>query len=220
MPGFEPKEDEVVYLKRRLREEKARATQAEKARHEAEMRCREAEREKAVHRLLARRWQNRLNALLAAQQQQGPQDENRNDMAVDMEEDAVAAFMNGDVVGYAGLRMLLQQQQRNDNDNESEDESGSESEDEHEVEDMDHEMENDSEPDEEAQQGDVQADGFLEFVEAEEHRPETHSIAVGEAQMAPLAQSMDDSVVMEDVESAKRRAYDQPRTVSISSDDL
>ena len=176
-----------------------------------------------MHRMLARRWQNRLNAMLAAQQQQGPQDENQNAMAVDMVEDAIAVFLNGDVAGNAGIRMLLRhEQQQIDNDNESEDESDSESENEHEevVEDMDHEMENGSEPDEDAHQDNDDADGFLEFFDEEEDHPETHPIAVAEADIAPAAHSMDDSVVMEDVESAKRRAYDQPRTVSISSDDL
>ena len=43
---FEPELNETDYLKRRLREEKAKAAKAEKARREAEERCLAAERER------------------------------------------------------------------------------------------------------------------------------------------------------------------------------
>ena len=43
---FEPEQNETDYLKRRLREEKAKAAQAERARREAEERCLAAERER------------------------------------------------------------------------------------------------------------------------------------------------------------------------------
>ena len=44
--GFEPEQNETDYLRRRLREEKAKAAKAEKARREAEERCLAAERER------------------------------------------------------------------------------------------------------------------------------------------------------------------------------
>ena len=43
---FEPEQSETDYLKRRLREEKAKVANAEKARRDAEERCREAEKER------------------------------------------------------------------------------------------------------------------------------------------------------------------------------
>lgn len=46
LPGFEPEPNETDYLKRRLREEKAKSAKAERARREAEARCLEAERER------------------------------------------------------------------------------------------------------------------------------------------------------------------------------
>jgi hypothetical protein len=44
--GFEPKPSEIDYLKRRLREEKAKLVKAETTRREAEARCHAAERER------------------------------------------------------------------------------------------------------------------------------------------------------------------------------
>jgi hypothetical protein len=44
--GFEPEPNKTDYLKRRLREEKAKLAKAERARREAEERCLAAEREK------------------------------------------------------------------------------------------------------------------------------------------------------------------------------
>lgn len=220
--GFEPEENEVVYLKRRLREEKARAAKAEKARREAEARCHEAEREKAVYRMLARRWQNRLNAMIEAQQRRDPQGVNPPAMAVDMVQDALGDLLNEGVGGLAGLRVLLQQHLDGD-ESQGDEEVGSDGEqdyDENEAEDMDHNMEDDaSEVDEESLPQDDGVVGMLEFYEEES---EANS-SVAEVEVGPEAASLpvgDHDSVMEDVESAKIRSYDQPRTVSISSDDL
>lgn len=57
---FQPEQSETEYLKQRLRQEKANVMKAEKARKEAEARCLAAERERAVYRLLALRCQSRL----------------------------------------------------------------------------------------------------------------------------------------------------------------
>lgn len=44
--GFKPEQDEVEYLKQRLREEKAKATRAERARKEADERCDAVEKDR------------------------------------------------------------------------------------------------------------------------------------------------------------------------------
>ena len=83
------------------------------------------------------------------------------------------------------------------------------------MEEMDHEME-EVEPDvEEPQQEDI---GLFDLLEDDHQSVDD----VGDVPLAaglPQPESIDDSVMM-DVDSTKRRAYDQPRTVSISSDDL
>ena len=60
--GFAPDRNNVEYLKTRLQEEKDKAAKAEQARLDLEARCQVAERERDVYRLLARRWQSRLQA--------------------------------------------------------------------------------------------------------------------------------------------------------------
>ena len=211
--GFEAEEDEVVYLKRRLREEKARAARAEKSRREAEERCRDAERERAMYRMLARRWHNRLNT--AIDQQQNPHGQNHPVMAVDMVDDALGDIvMNGDGVGgLAGLRMLLDQHL--DDEVQSEEENEDEVQDTSEDEDMDHHSVDDEMEDNEVVNVDARgAYDMLEF-SGDDHQPEPVPVAASLSSNESVA----DSVEMEDVETAKRRAY-QPRTVSISSDDL
>ena len=47
--GFEPEQNETGYLKRRLREEKAKTAKADRARREAEERCIAAERERVSY---------------------------------------------------------------------------------------------------------------------------------------------------------------------------
>ncbi|KAL3906538.1 MAG: hypothetical protein SGARI_003960, partial [Bacillariaceae sp.] len=59
---FETPQSELEYLRRRLREEKANAASANAAKLEAERKCEEAERERDVYRLLARRWKARVQA--------------------------------------------------------------------------------------------------------------------------------------------------------------
>ena len=59
---FETPQSELEYLRRRLREEKANAERANAAKLDAERRCEEAERERDVYRLLARRWKARVQA--------------------------------------------------------------------------------------------------------------------------------------------------------------
>merc|ERR1712151_229176 len=62
---FDSKESETEFLKKRLLEEQANAAKAQQARADAEARCHERERD--VYRLLARRWQSRLQLVLQQQ---------------------------------------------------------------------------------------------------------------------------------------------------------
>ena len=61
---FEAPQSEVSVLRRRLVEEKANSRRANTRRLEAEARCHNIERERDIYRLLARRWQSRLDSLL------------------------------------------------------------------------------------------------------------------------------------------------------------
>jgi len=64
IPGFETPESELDCLRRRLAEEQQAAARAHEARQRAEVRCRQAEEERDVYRILARRYQMRLEAAL------------------------------------------------------------------------------------------------------------------------------------------------------------
>lgn len=259
-PGFEPEQNETTYLKRRLREEKAKAAKAEKARREAEERCLVAERERvsysivllwiqsnlvsyilfviltfcssycclqAVYRLLARRWQNRLNALLSQQEQQVDNGQQQDDVAeelsdlVDLEGGAqndnnmVVRFENRSSI--SGLRAILQQLNGDDNEggeNNSDEEAASgvaDEEEEHEaVDDIDDMEEDDTEENHHSGQNEDR----LEFLEDE---------SVDEF----VSFEEEESVVMEDMNVDNNatvvkgeRGADQPRTISMSSDDL
>ena len=65
--GFSPDQNEVSYLKIRLKEEKDKVERTNQAKSELEARCQRAERERDMYRLLARRWQSRLQAVLDEQ---------------------------------------------------------------------------------------------------------------------------------------------------------
>ena len=65
--GFSPDQNEVSYLKMRLKEEKDKVERTNQAKAEVEARCQRAERERDMYRLLARRWQSRLQAVLDEQ---------------------------------------------------------------------------------------------------------------------------------------------------------
>lgn len=64
---FDSKESETEFLKKRLLEEQANAAKARQALEDAEARCQVAQRERDVYRLLARRWQSRLQLVLQQQ---------------------------------------------------------------------------------------------------------------------------------------------------------
>ena len=112
---FEPPQSEEVFLHRRLLEEQDNARKAHTARMEAEARCHVAERERDVYRLLARRWQCRLQHLL--QQQRNP---SGNNNGVDLE-DEVFTLNGRESAAIFGLGAMLRGFQ-SDSDDESEDE--------------------------------------------------------------------------------------------------
>lgn len=179
--------------------------------------------------MLACRWQNRLKAILTTLQQEGSHGNHHIDMAVDMMDGHLVDFLNGERPdgGLARLMMLLQQQLDDDDlGSEIEAESDRDYEDEmqdHDMEDMEEDVEQDySDPQENV------TDDLRPFFE-DDNQSDTDHISIAEIEgEVPVAAAFsstessqnNDSVVMVDLESAKTRAYDQPRTVSISSADL
>jgi hypothetical protein len=217
---FEPEQTESDYLRRRLREEKAKTAKAEKARREAEERCLAAERERAVYRLLARRWQSRLNVLLSQQERQADSIQEQEDAAEGLADllDLAGGAGNNNVVRIenrstlSGLRAMLHQLSGDAHDGEDD-----ESVDEESAEDETQEADNMDEDDN--QDNAVEDNDLLEFLEDDEESDSEEFESVAEEDLEEV-----DSVVMEDVDVdtavVKERAIDQPRTVSMSSDDL
>lgn len=203
-------------------EEKVKTAKAERARREAEARCHAAERERAVYRLLARRWQSRLNVLLSQQQEQGSEQEeseqyqhraaedlfNLLDAGAGQNNNANAALVQvGDRSTLAELRSLIQGQLSDIN---SEEEGDSASEDGSGAIDMEEDLLDEEEGDEEEEEDAIGEENLLEFL-----ADENESVTSG--------RDRNNSVVMEDVEglvATGQRSADQPRTVSISSYDL
>lgn len=225
---FKPEQNEADYLRRRLREEKAKVAKAEKACREAEERRVAVERERAVYRLLARRWQSRLNLLLSQHERQ---DENarQQDMAAEDLSDLLdlagaAGDQNNDNSAerfenqstLPGLRTMLQLMdgdddvQHEDEDNDSEGETNAADEEPDEI-----NMEEDSV---EENQGYSSGGGDLLESLGEQYSDSDEFLSVAEEEF-----NENDSVLMEDVNDdvgKGQRADDQPRTVSMSSDDL
>ncbi len=200
-------------------EEKAKTAKAERARREAEARCLAAERERAVYRLLARRWQSRLNALLSQQQEQGSEQVESEqyqhraaedlfsllDAGVGQNNNANAVLVQvGDRSTLAELRSLIQ------GDINSEEEGDSASEDGSGAIDMEEDHFDEEEGDADEEEIARGEENLLEFL-----ADENESVTSG--------RDRNNSVVMEDVEglvATGQRSADQPRTVSISSYDL
>lgn len=221
---FEPEQDEADYLKRRLREEKAKTAKAENARREAEERCLAAERERAVYRLLARRWQSRLTLLLSQQERRDEnaqqQDEAAEDLSVLL--DLAGGAQNNNMVVRAenrstlsGLRAMLQQlsgDTHNEGDDDASEEEANVEDDDPEDDQMEEDMNRDHSDED---------DDLLEFSD-DFSEDGNGSDSDDFASVAEEDPEENDSVVMEDIYPAvaKVRDIDQPRTVSMSSDDL
>ena len=248
--GFAPEQSETDFLKRRLKEERAKVAKAERARREAEARCLSAERERAVYRLLARRWQSRLNALLSQQQQQD-HDEQGESNAVHHQHRAAEDLLdlldsgtgnnnnNNNAVLFrvgdrstlaAGLRAMIQEQ-LNDVGNNDNEEDGVDSEDDDEDEggaidmDEDHSEDGRSEEEEDSAEEEEESDDAEEAIDNEEEEEDLLEYLADENESIMSSRDRNNSVVMEDVEdlvltSGGQRSADQPRTVSVSSYDL
>jgi len=80
---FEPPHSDENFLRHRLKEEQINCRRAHEARMEAEARCQTAERERDVYRMLARRWQSRIQVLL---QQQNRNNSTDNTFDINMED--------------------------------------------------------------------------------------------------------------------------------------
>lgn len=152
---FEPAQSEEAFLRQRLLEEQESARKAHQARLEAEARCHIAERERDVHRLLARRWQNRLQTLMQQQQQEDGDDGNG---AFDLTRRERSAAMFGLGIMFRGF-------QSDSDEDSSDDENGIND-------DMDAEAVEEQGEDEESIEEDSDDEHFAVFPEGEEEAPD------------------------------------------------
>jgi|EP01082_Thalassiosira_pseudonana_P002578 protein-L-isoaspartate O-methyltransferase len=209
---FEPELNETEYLKRRLREEKAKNSHLERARRDAEERCTAVEREKTVYRMLAMRWQSRVNVLISRQGSQGE----AADRQAQADEELSNLLDLGGVPSLSVLRSMLQRM----SDVQEEEESSESYEDSTVIVDAQQEGELDI--------ADMEEDHAEEeevfFDSDEESDADDFASVVEEAvpAVASASRERNDSVVMEDVDevmNGKERDGDQPRSVSMSSYD-
>jgi len=174
---------------------------------------------------LARRWQSRLNLLLSQQEHQDEnvrqQDEAAEELSdlLDLAGDAYDHDNDNMVVRFenrsalSGLRSMVQELNGDDAHNEEEDSDEEDNDAEEEL-DYDNMEEDETEEIEDHSGGD---DDILEFF-GEHDSDSDDFLSVAEEELEE-----NDSVVMEDANDGTgkgQRATDQPRTVSMSSDDL
>lgn len=121
---FEPRHSEEAFLRERLREERAASQRAHEARMEAEARLHVLERERDVYRLLALRWQRRLQAVTRERDTANAgANANDDDLLSGLEDIAASAvFGNEPLVVSLGLGSLIRRFQRDTDDEESLDE--------------------------------------------------------------------------------------------------
>jgi len=168
----------------------------ERARREAEEKCAAAERERSVYKMLARRWQSRLDTLLNEHEEQGNHnnaEQDLLDLADGIRDDETAVVNNRNRSALSNLRDILQNINSDDEEDNME-EPGDDDDD------MNMDLEEENEFDE---------DEFVSAVEEEEEED------INEEDVDH------DSVVMEDVNvDTSMEEVPKPRTVSVSSDDL
>jgi hypothetical protein len=99
--GFEPPPTEIQFLEQRLLEEQETSRKAQLARKVAEERLHIAERERDVYRLLARRWQARLQSVMREQRGE------HMDVAADSDEDNVGFHTSREQAVIFGLGAML-----------------------------------------------------------------------------------------------------------------
>jgi len=229
---FAPEQTEAGYLRRRLREEKAKVANAERVRREAEEMYLAVAKERAVYRLLARRWQSRLSTLLSQQESQGENIRHQEEAAGDLLDmlGVAGAAPNGsgneivqldNQATLSGLRAMLLElrggatnNEDRDSDSDEEVNSGTEEEQDMDTEEVVHVEEEDQ------RVPDSEEDDILEYL-GDEHESDSDDefLSVGGIE----SDDENSSVVMEDVDHTVgkgQRSADQPRTISMSSDDL
>jgi len=200
---FQPEQNETEYLKQRLRQEKAKFLKAEKARKEAEARCLAAERERSVYRLLAIRCQSRLLRSHESRnfQQQDAAEELFDilDLVDGVQDTANAGLQFENQSIFSDLRSMLQQlagiagsQADNDDASVGDAEPGAE--------DME---EDDASENQDYSSEDENESDFDDVDSAGGERAEDDS--------------MEDADILSDT---GERSDNQPRSVSVSSDDL
>lgn len=217
--GFEPQQSETAFLRQRLLEEQADARRAHQARLEAEARCHAAERERDVYRLLANRWQTRLQDLLrrqggdaAAVAAAAGEDDDAVVRNVSMEAALDAILQDRHVSRAIVLSAVLPRRLHHHDDEEEEEEDADD------VEEETNEMEEDEEMQAEvAMLGshDEDVDDVSQGMETSSRRSNrAYSVTMEDA-------SVDDSEMAASPSNAKAIASrQQARTVSICSDDL
>jgi len=209
--GFEPEQSETTFLRQRLLEEQADAQRAHQARLEAETRLHAAERERDVYRLLAHRWQNRLQDLLRQRGGNASSVASAHDDAVVVRQDDMEAALDSilDARGTraVAVRTMLRRFQNEDNDEEEEEE----------------EQESEMEEDDDAMQAEVAAlrsdepldeDVFLMDDDGARRTNRAYSITMEDVE------DDDSAMAMSPRTTRAIASRPQVRAVSISSDDL
>jgi len=146
---FEPPHSDAEFLKLRLVEEQAAAQRARDALQEAEARLHMAERERDVYRLLAMRWQARLQSVTHGRSNGDADAEDNSLIGMDdIAEAASAVFVNEPMtLSLGGLRAMMRRFENDSDDGEDDEEEDAEAEesDSDHQNDMDHEIEVDEE---------------------------------------------------------------------------
>jgi len=208
---FEPEQSETTFLRQRLLEEQADAQRAHQARLEAETRLHAAERERDVYRLLAHRWQNRLQDLLRQRGGNASSVASAHDDAVVVRQDDMEAALDSilDARGTraVAVRTMLRRVQNEDNDEEEEEE----------------EQESEMEEDDDAMQAEVAAlrsdepldeDVFLMDDDGARRTNRAYSITMEDVE------DDDSAMAMSPRTTRAIASRPQVRAVSIPSDDL
>jgi len=187
---FEQPRSDEDFLRKRLREEQAAAQRAQEARAEAEARLHMVERERDIYRLLALRWQRRLQASVNERGEGASAAARDDDLFSGIDDVAAAAVFAGDeplVLRLGGLGAMIRRFQHGSDDEGDDTDSVDENQ-------------------------DGQAD-------MEEEETETVMSEDADAMESTLvAEPM--SVSPDSVESSMNNARPQARTVSITSEDL
>jgi hypothetical protein len=118
---FEQPQSEVEFLRKRLADEQGTIQRAQEARMEAETRLHMVERERDVYRLLAMRWQSRLQALA---NEHGAEIDDDSLVGVDdIAEAASSVFVNEPLLlRLGGLRAMMRQFQHGNSDDDDDNE--------------------------------------------------------------------------------------------------